>query len=147
MWLIHPIYSNYYVSACGRVRHKLKDKDRATRVDKYGYERINLCHNKKTITVKVHTMVAECFILNSNSLSTINHKDGNKRNNAASNLEWMSAADNTSDAYSRAHKRCTPVYVLGIRYRSIREAARECGLKRSNWKSWSDMPHFQLKKD
>lgn len=38
------------------------------------------------------------FIPNPRDLPYVNHKDGNKVNNAASNLEWMSAGENTQHA-------------------------------------------------
>jgi len=42
----------------------------------------------------VHRLVAMAWVAGDHSLS-VNHKDGNKLNNHASNLEWVSLADNT----------------------------------------------------
>lgn len=36
----------------------------------------------------IHRMVAEAFVPNPLSLNEVNHKDENKHNNNASNLEW-----------------------------------------------------------
>lgn len=44
-------------------------------------------------------MVAEAFIENTGSLQTVNHIDGNKQNNRASNLEWATYGDNNLHAH------------------------------------------------
>lgn len=44
----------------------------------------------------VHRLVAQAFIPNPRALDTVNHKDENKTNNSASNLEWMSVEDNNN---------------------------------------------------
>lgn len=41
----------------------------------------------------VHRLVAEAFIVGDTTLQ-VNHKDGVKSNNSASNLEWVTASDN-----------------------------------------------------
>jgi len=46
-------------------------------------------HNKKCMEY-VHRLVATAFIPNPQQLPTVNHKDENKSNNKASNLEWAS---------------------------------------------------------
>lgn len=51
----------------------------------------------KRVTIKIHTIVADTFIENSNILhDCINHKDENKRNNNVSNLEWCSRLYNNT---------------------------------------------------
>ncbi len=47
----------------------------------------------------LHRLVAEHFIPNPKGLPQVNHKDGNRYNNAASNLEWVSCKDNLKHAY------------------------------------------------
>lgn len=48
----------------------------------------------------LHRLVAEHFIPNPLGLPQVNHIDGNRLNNAASNLEWCSASDNVLHAYA-----------------------------------------------
>lgn len=46
----------------------------------------------------LHRLVAIAFIPNPVNLPQVNHKDGNKANCSASNLEWMTALDNRHHA-------------------------------------------------
>ena len=43
----------------------------------------------------VHRLVATAFHENPNNLPQVDHIDGNRKNNAASNLRWVSVQDNT----------------------------------------------------
>lgn len=49
-------------------------------------------HHKESI----HRLVAETFIENTNNLPCVNHKDENKENNSASNLEWCTHKYNSN---------------------------------------------------
>ena len=93
--------SQYSVSDFGRVRndntdHVLKPKDN-------GNGRLLVDLRKSVIgkNIQVHRLVAECFIrpLNENEKLEVNHKDGNPKNNALDNLEYVSASDNMRHAF------------------------------------------------
>lgn len=66
-------------------------------VDSAGYVRIRLKQAK--ITPLVHRIVAITFIANPLNKPWVNHKDGNKQNNNASNLEWSTIRENVQHAY------------------------------------------------
>lgn len=55
---------------------------------KDGYLKVCLCKNGKKKNFRVHRLVAEAFIPNPYNLPEVNHKDENKLNNNAENLEW-----------------------------------------------------------
>lgn len=59
-------------------------------------------HSKRLL---VHRLVAEAFLPNPSGLPIINHKDEDKANNAASNLEWCSHKYNVN--YGTAPERRT----------------------------------------
>ncbi len=59
-----------------------------------GYRRVGLYSGKKVINFSVHRLIASAFIPNPKDKPFINHKDGNKRNNNVSNLEWVTAKEN-----------------------------------------------------
>lgn len=70
-------------------------------ITKSGY--VNVClttgENETRITKRVHRLVAEAFCENPEDKDEINHKDGNKENNRAENLEWVTRSENEQHAY------------------------------------------------
>jgi hypothetical protein len=58
-------------------------------IDSKGYAYVLLRDKHNKVQVKyVHKLVAEAFVPNPNNLPNVRHKDGNKLNNMADNLEW-----------------------------------------------------------
>lgn len=88
------------VSNEGRVRSLLTGTPRIlkTQPDKKGYHRIRVTIEREKMSYKVHREVAKAFISNPDNLPQVNHKDGNKDNNAVSNLEWVTNMDNAQHA-------------------------------------------------
>ena len=68
-----------------------------------GYCLIRLRHNGETVTTYLHRIVANAFIPNPNGFEIVNHKDENRSNNDASNLEWCDKSYNAM--YAGAAKR------------------------------------------
>lgn len=93
IWKTIVGYENYQVSNLGRVRslrhnnvYYLNPMRRGYEGQKYECVRLfNECGYKK---FSVHRLVASYFIPNPNNYPIINHKDENKLNNCADNLEW-----------------------------------------------------------
>jgi hypothetical protein len=54
--------------------------------------------NRKETRHLIHRLVATAFIPNPNELPCVNHKDGNKLNNAVENLEWCTQLENVRHA-------------------------------------------------
>ena len=86
----------YQVSNLGRVRSRNGLIHLNT--NNYGYKHVTLSKSNIQKTALVHRLVAEAFIENPFELPQINHKDGNKNNNAVINLEWTTQKDNNRHA-------------------------------------------------
>ena len=85
----------YYISDRGHVRHggRLLDPYPNTR----GYMQVRIFYLDGTMSkVFVHRLVAEHFVPNTSMLPEINHKDEDKYNNSAANLEWCTSKDNNN---------------------------------------------------
>ena len=82
-----------YLRKNGRLDNR-KGKQLRPSVDKDGYERVVLTKDGIRKTYSVHKLVSLAFIPNPENKTTINHIDGNKRNNNVSNLEWATEKEN-----------------------------------------------------
>lgn len=89
-------------STLGRNRKSFIDERILTpTVVKDGYLDVQLrTFNKKQKHVRLHRLVALHYIPNPENKPEVNHKDGNKLNNCALNLEWCTQQENISHAYS-----------------------------------------------
>lgn len=100
----------YEVSNLGRVRstdHLAKNRwkpiERKGKVLKaptnaYGYPIVSIRVGKKPTTQTVHRLVAAAFLPPPATKMEVNHKDGDKTNNRASNLEWSDRESNMRHA-------------------------------------------------
>ena len=85
----------YEVSSLGRVRNA-KGKILKTYINNSNYECIKLSRNNKYTHKTVHRLVAEAFIPNPDpsKFIEVNHKNENKIDNKAENLEWVTSSEN-----------------------------------------------------
>jgi hypothetical protein len=93
---IIPGFPNYSVTECGRVFGPRGELSRCA--DRRGYLRVWPYVNGRRKELSVHRAVALAWIDGDHSL-TVNHVDSNKANNHASNLEWVSNADNLRHSF------------------------------------------------
>ena len=63
-----------------------------------GYLHVHLLNRGKGKCVRLHRLVAEHFIPNPHGYKQVNHKNGVKTDNRASNLEWCNARYNMQHA-------------------------------------------------
>lgn len=65
-----------------------------THISNSGYMFVTLREKNVSFGKFVHRLVADAFILNPNGYKEVNHKDENKLNNNADNLEWCTPSYN-----------------------------------------------------
>lgn len=78
----------YQISNFGNVYSLKRKKKMSNCISNNGYLQVNLTHNGKSKSYKVHRLVATAFLDNPFNLPEVNHKDENKMNNCVDNLEW-----------------------------------------------------------
>lgn len=96
----------YEVSNQGMIRRSFINNVRVNRIVKPhitygGYLRLCLSANGKSKQHSVHRIVAMAFIPNPDNLPYVNHKDEDKTNNRASNLEWCSESYNSNFSFAK----------------------------------------------
>jgi len=103
----------YKVSSIGRVKslerlvkcghpgsNPRRKKEKVLNINYHtdGYPQTQLNVDGKFRTIKIHRLVAEAFLPNPKCFLIVNHKDGNKANNSADNLEWCTSSENVRHA-------------------------------------------------
>lgn len=85
----------YEVSNLGSVRRVQTGKVRKPHYEKRGYAIVDLYDHGLIGWFSVHRLVALAFLGEpANEAMQVNHRDGNKSNNAVSNLEWVTGSEN-----------------------------------------------------
>lgn len=105
VWKPVPGYEGIYsVSDHGRVRRELsRTCAKAGKILKSalrsGYPFVQLCLGGKRVNASIHRIVAEVFIGPCPDGYCVNHKDADRTNSRASNLEYVTQSENVSHAY------------------------------------------------
>ncbi|HET8685639.1 MAG TPA: HNH endonuclease [Methanosarcina sp.] len=94
-------YPNYEISTDGIVRNKTTGNNIKWVDNGKGYQSVKLYNSNtpKGRLCLVHRLVMSVFNPTTEKLD-VNHKDGNKRNNSLSNLEWVTKSANTRHAHT-----------------------------------------------
>lgn len=108
----------YQVSNLGRVKSFKKWKmvrcpDEyilSPRPNNRGYYSVTLYKDTERHKFLVHRLVAEAFLPNPNNYTCVNHKDEDKGNNCAENLEWCTYLYNNNYGTAKLRKMLTVSY-------------------------------------
>lgn len=153
---IEPFTNLYEVSDLGRVRAL----DRYITEEKTGKKRF---HAGRIITPKrsgkylgitlfakphvarfyIHRLVALCFVPNPENKPHVNHKNRNKNDNSAVNLEWVTPIENTAHAFASRNwnipaPKGTEAYSAKLDDEKVKEI-------RLSWKPGSSIKELSIK--
>ena len=138
-------YANYYeISSFGRVRNKKTQNILIGDMNNAGYRRVILYTPVKK-RFFIHKLVAIHFCENYKEGLVVNHKDGNKTNNYASNLEWVTRSENDLHALKNNLRKIYPctfkhqIYAYDKKtkelikvYKNVQECCDDLKVARSN---------------
>lgn len=86
--------SDYIITEKGEIINKRNGKKVKPQPNGKGYLRVSIGGKLRF----VHRLVAEKYVPNPENKPQVNHKDGNKLNNSAENLEWVTNMENRQHA-------------------------------------------------
>lgn len=109
-WRVVEDFPSYAVSSLGRVKRltsrtcakagsMLKQSWRGGRGGSRGYLAVDLCADGRKSSQSVHLLVAAAFLGERPGGMVPNHSDGDRGNNSAANLEWVTQSRNVAHAY------------------------------------------------
>lgn len=102
IWKTIDEFEDYAISNYGRLKRLTIGKGTVPgriltpNKNNCGYLFYTFKKNKKAYARTIHRLVALAFIENPNNYSDVDHIDGNKLNNQACNLQWLSHKDNVN---------------------------------------------------
>ena len=149
VWKALPGVNGVEVSQLGKVRtlDRIGSRESGTYSKKghilkqsnaNGYLLVTIPVDGKFTTKGVHRLVAQTFIPNPYGLPEVNHKDCDRKNNNAINLEWCNHSYNAQYREKFGEALGRPVFAINLstlevsRYPSQIEASRKLGIDQSN---------------
>lgn len=112
------------------------------KVGSSGYREVTLSTGERHYSRLVHRLIAEMFCNRPDETEEVNHINGNKLDNRAENLEWVTHGDNLRHAFMTGlmPNNTTPKAVIAVsmeteetmEFPSIYKAARFLGISQGN---------------
>lgn len=97
-----PGFPDYYATRSGEVYSSRDGKMKLLKpeITKHGYARCRVFNEARILRTGIHRIIAMTFIPRHNETDIlVNHKNGNKLDNRAENLEWCTASYNSRHAF------------------------------------------------
>lgn len=134
--------TNYTVTKDGRVFSPFGNEISTWIENNSGYTLFRIRIDKKPKCLRLHRIVAECWLPNPENKKYVKHKNDNKSDNSVNNLEWGNVSDNTKEGYDNgcysSNKRSHGIKIINkstneiMIFKSIREASDTLNLNRKN---------------
>lgn len=115
----------YHVTEDGHI-HNSRKPLKTYRINS-GYHALKLQKDGVKVSRLVHRIVAEVFIPNPENKAEVNHIDGDKTNNAVSNLEWVTSAEN------RHHAKDTGLWQYNVPGKGIKKSSTKSQYHNVRW--------------
>lgn len=138
-----PGWEMYQVDTDGNVYSK-SGKILKYSLNPQGYCIVNFYHDGMQKGFAIHTLVAKTFIPNNDpNRNQVNHKNGNKKDNTVTNLEWVTRLENVHHAmYVLGH---TKIGAKNPRAKAIQGFDKKTGELKYDFPSISDAARFFVK--
>jgi hypothetical protein len=103
-WKKHPYYENIEVSNMGRIIEKDGDYffEKVITTTPKGYCKVTIGKNENRKNERVHRLVAQTWIPNPDNKPEVDHIDGDKTHNWASNLKWTDRVENMNNPVTKS---------------------------------------------
>lgn len=118
VWARIEEYPRYMVSNMGRVRNDETGRVLRAASTKARYQSVGLRRGDKVCVCPIHRLVAEAFVDKPHGCAFVDHIDRDKTNNAASNLRWVTHAQNCANRSINATMRSSGF--KGVRFNKSR---------------------------
>ena len=147
-WQAVPDWEGWYeVSNLGQVRRVKTGRILKPGMGRAKYLVISLCRDSRKTTFLLHRLVAIAFWGQPGPRMEVNHRNGMKLDNRATNLEWVTRSENNRHAYSiglrlpiseyKVHCRHGHPFTKDNTYRDP-NGNRECRIcRRLLWVAWA----------
>ena len=134
-------YTRYEVSNLGRVRNAHTGRILKPLTRRGSYLHVDLCYKGEIKHKSIHILVATAFVPGWREGLEVNHKDGNKKNNCAENLEWVTHSENHRHSRDVLLVDVKPVALLDERghLQRIYHSAQACN------RAWRGCVHRHIK--
>ena len=94
-WETLPDFPKYQISDSGKIMNRETQHILTPYKNHKGYLKVAIIGTDgKPHKKRVHRLVAQTFIPNTNGLPEVNHKNLNKQDNTVTNLEWVTGEEN-----------------------------------------------------
>ena len=96
IWKQVEAFPNYIISNTGVLKNTKTKKVIKPHLSNTGYYVCSMSNNGKISSANIHTLVAKAFVDNQNPTlyTEVHHLDGDKLNNNADNLKWVTRHEN-----------------------------------------------------
>ena len=123
----------YLVRDDGTIWSEKRNRILKGTIERNEYHTVYLSFNNRQYNFMIHRLVAEAFCENPYNYTIVHHKDENKHNNSADNLEWVTTQENIKASLNKRKKAESSNYYLG-----------DFDI---NWKRYPEFPNYWVNKD